>query len=246
MKKTITVIALLAGAVSGYSQGQVYFYGYAAEGSPASTLHQAIYGLQTGTYSVTYGGSTVLETVGSTTAVQNSKETPTGTAVYTSTPLGGMGPAADAILLEGAAGDTLSQLTPVGTVLPFYTTAAGVGFIKGAEIETLASVPFSTTITIAIAAWNVNAGGDQNGGAAVTTLAEAIAASTADVLEANDGGYGWGISATVSDTTAASGLPPTPMPTTLESFSLGQAVPEPSTIALGVIGASALLFRRRK
>jgi hypothetical protein len=32
----------------------------------------------------------------------------------------------------------------------------------------------------------------------------------------------------------------------LESFSLTTAVPEPSTIALGVIGASTLLFRRRK
>jgi hypothetical protein len=39
---------------------------------------------------------------------------------------------------------------------------------------------------------------------------------------------------------------PSILPAGLESFSLTAAVPEPSTIALGVMGASALLFRRKK
>jgi hypothetical protein len=47
----------------------------------------------------------------------------------------------------------------------------------------------------------------------------------------------------VNPTTGA--IVPTPDLSGLQSFNL-RVVPEPSTIALGVLGAAALLYRRRK
>ena len=227
---------LLAGAMSGYSQGQVYFYGYNTEGSPPSTLHAAIYDVSAGTYSVTYGGYTVTEQQGDSSTATTPKEDPAATTVYSGAPLGGSsstGNAYDAQMLAASgSGDPLSLLDPVGLVLHFYTTAANAGFIKGTEVETLGA--YGSTYTIAIAVW------DNNGvDGAASTLAEAQA-----------DGYEWGISNTADDTLTSSATePPTPMPTTIESFSLGiSEVPDQlsSGIALSLISASAFLFRRRK
>jgi hypothetical protein len=231
MKKTITVIALLAGAVTGYSQGQITFYGYSVQNG--STLKQAIFNAESGSYSVTYGGSTVFETIGSVAATVNAHESPVGTTTYTSAQLGGTtGAPADAVLLANlGTGDAINTLVATGTVLPFYTTAAGTGFIKGVTTDTLGTgvAQAGSTFTVAIAAWTINAGGDQG---AANTLATAIADATLDKGEADDGGYSWGISDT-ANVVSPTGVTPAGMPTTIESFSLGVAVPEPSTIALG-------------
>jgi hypothetical protein len=243
MKKTITVIALLAGAVSGYSQGSFYFYNSGSEGAPAVTMKSLIYNVSAATYTVQYGGGTVKEQIG-----QTSVDNPTGGVTYAGGGLGGSattGTAYDAQMLAATgSGDALSTLAAVGTVLNFNTVTAGAGILKGNEVEQLPGT--SPTATIAIAAWAVNSGGDL---LAANTLAQAIADAIADAGEVNDGGYAWGISDTATIALAYGSNPPTPVPTTIESFSLGMApppVPEPSTIALGVIGASALLFRRRK
>jgi hypothetical protein len=239
MKKTLTAIALLAGAVSGYSQGQISFYNYGGGG----TLHAAIYPAQSSaasTYTATYGGFTGTEEVGQSTAPIE-KPGP-GTKTYVGTGLSGT--AYDAQLLAGPAGITslggsVSSvgLVPVGTVMNFHTQTATLGMINGSQPIVLPTQNYFSggdQISVAIAAWS----------SAYPTLAAAQASGVSGV---------WGISP-VEQTTVAGGLtvaPSTPinMPTTIESFSLanvGVTTPEPSTIALGVLGASSLLFRRRK
>jgi hypothetical protein len=225
MKKTLTIVAVLAGAVSGYSQGQIFFYNYATEGG--STLKQAIYNVQptaNDNYSVTYNNYTVSEELGSTSATA---ETPKGTTVYSGTGLLGTGFTSQ-LYASSTPNDTLGDLAPVGSTQPFFTgPSTAAGFINGAQTETLLT---GSVVTIAIAAWQ-------------TTGADGAASSLA-VAQAD--GYAWGFSNLANDVLAVAPATPTPMPTTIESFSLGQSIPEPSTIALGVMGVSALLFRRRK
>jgi len=222
---------LLAGAVSGYSQGLVEFYMDDDVGGipdpPYPVFQQAIYNVSVGTDHVTYGGYTVTEQQGSSAI-----DTPAGTTVYSGALLGGSastGKAYDAQMLSApGAGDALSTLVPVGTPLNFFTSAANTGFVKGDYAETLGA--YGSTITLAVAVW-ANDGVD----GPAPTLADAQA-----------DGYDWGISNTADDTLSTSGPSlPTGMPSTIESFSLGASeVPdELSTgIVLGVVSASAFLL----
>jgi hypothetical protein len=216
MKKTIIAVVLLAGVVSGYSQGAINF------NNNATGFKQKIYNVSTGGTAVVYGGYTTIEVQGS-----SSTDTPVGSTAYSGAALGGTGFSAE-LLAGNGTGDALSQLSPVGTVVSFQTATAGAGFLAGGQVVTVASS--GTAATIAIAAWN-------NEGGTITSL-----------LAAQQAGDPWGISALANITGAISpGTPPT-MSTATDlnlSFSLG-VIPEPSTIALGVMGASTLLFRRRK
>jgi hypothetical protein len=241
MKKTITAttIALLAGALSGYSQGQIAFYNYGGGG----TLHAAIYPAQSiaaSTYAASYGGYTAAEEVGQGTAPI---EKPSGTKTYTGTGL--QGNAYDAQLLAGPAGITSLSgtfggigLIPVGTIMHFHTQAATAGMINGTQPIVLPTEYYFSggdQISVAIAAWS----------SVYPSLAAAQQESFGD----------WGISP-VEQTTQAGGLTLAPsapinMPTTIESFSLQWTdyipiMPEPGTVSLGVLGASAFLFCRRK
>ena len=70
-----------------------------------------------------------------------------------------------------------------------------------------------------------------------------------DIGSSVGGRYTWGVSEMVTTTLATGGEPPGNLPfgpTGLTDFSLVAVIPEPSTIALGVMGTSALLLRRRK
>lgn len=234
MKKTITVIALLAGAVSGYSQGQIYWAGYSGNLRLQTFVAQPGNG---GSYSVTYAGVTGHEIVGNTSATL---EKPAGTTVYTGALLSGT--AYDNELLVGPAGITSVGgtvdgvgLAVYGTIENFKTGANNTGMPVPAnqtvQLPTETYFAVGDQVSVAIAAWS----------SAYPSLAAAVASGVSGV---------WGISP-VEQTTAAGGLTAVPntgelLPTTLESFSLATTVPEPSTIALGVMGASALLFRRRK
>jgi len=232
MKKTLTAMALLAGVVSGYSQGAMSFYGH------GTGLQQSVWNVQPGANdntTITYGGygtnltaggtaPTVVEEQGSTAATS---ETPAGTTVYAAgTSLGGSvsaGTGFDAQLLAGAgSGLSLSSLVPVGTVLNFFTTAGAAGQISGAVTESINGTTVGSPVaTIAIAAWN-------NGGGLYNTLASAVKA-----------GEPFGISALANITTTFGDNSPALMDSASNlylSFSLG-TVPEPSTIALGVMGA---------
>lgn len=233
MKKTLVTVALLAGAVSGYSQGAVSMTDY------GSSYLYHVYGVQpaapTGNVTtdvVTYGGYTTTEYQGNVssdkpTSAQNTGVYSTGTALS--------GTAFDAQLLGlTGTGDSLSSLLPLGSVFNF--TTAGLLNASGKAVTIPNSQPGSaaqggTGATIALAAWAANG---------VDGAATSLSAAQAD-------GYAWGISDVVSIAAlGGSSSPPTTNPTIgITSFSLG-SVPEPSTIALGVMGASALLFRRRK
>jgi hypothetical protein len=243
MKTPLTVIMLLAGAVSGYSRGDIDF----EAGGPSSTLKQVIYGASAANteVSVTYNGYTVLEQQGATAAAP---ENPTGTTVYSGTLLTGVDFEGELLGVAGLA-STYSQLSPLlapggaSTILTFYTGGLPAGTLKGSAI---AQVPGTATTgtpeaTIAIAAWAVNSGGALG---AATTLAEAQAdTATGDV------GYAWGISELQTIATATDPNPPAFMPLDSFSFSLGVSpVPDQfsTAIALGIISTSTLLFRRRK
>ncbi len=231
-------MTLLAGAVAVYSQGTVNMVDYGS----SYTFH--VYSGQTTqpagnvtAYTSTYGGYTAgIEYSGNVS--NDEPPASAGNAVYnTGTALSGSG--FDVQLLGAAyTGDALSSLATLGTVYHFYTTASFPGQISGGgNVAIPGSTPGSASqggngATIALAAW-VNTGAN---GAATT-----LAAAQAD-------GYDWGISQVVNiAATGGVSSPPTIPPFLgIESFSLTMSVPEPSTIALGVMGVSALLFRRRK
>jgi len=238
MKKTLTIITLLAGAVSGYSQGEIAFNVYQAAD------RQAVYNTQLlSSTPVSYGGYTVLETMGSSTVAQTTAESPAGTTVYAvGSALSGTGYSAE--LLVGPAGSSLSAMIPFGgatnggatdgVVVGFFTgNARHLGFVNSTATFSLptqgSTYAAGATVSVALAAWN-------NKGGADATLAAAQKDPTGQ----------WGI----SDVAQLAGLAASPSPgstiTGIQSFSLGSPIPEPSTIALGVMGASTLLFRRRK
>jgi len=239
MKKTLTAITLLAGAVCGYSQAELNF-----QTAETGSFVQSIYNqnVQNTAVAVTYNGYTVYENQGSTSgSATTPAQTPTGTTVYNGAGLSGSGYTA---LLLGATGtgDALSQLQPLlnatGNLatLSFSTAATKAGLGQGTDTTFgSATATSATPMTIAIAAWN-------NEGGTVTTL---LAAQEADVANSDP----WGISELANITATVTPTPAAAMSTASNlnlSFNLGTEVPEPSTIALGVMGVSALLFRRRK
>jgi hypothetical protein len=218
MKKSLIAMTLLAGAVTGFSQGQIYMTDYS--GSFAIQIFDQEFGA-TGTVPVTYNGATVNEVQGN-----DSSDSNPGSVNYTSATLGA---GYDVELLAGPTGTPLASLVPVaGSLITSWLGGSAAGYWNAPTLSP--TIPgTTTTATVAIAAWN-------NEGGTITSLATAIA-----------DGAPWGISATA--TTAALGfdtvVPPF-LPAGLTSFSLGTSVPEPSTIALGVIGASAFLMRLRR
>jgi len=127
-------------------------------------------------------------------------------------------------MAELLAGPDASSLAVVGAAAPFLT-GGGAGFFNGGVI-TIATVVPGATGTFQVRAWSTAAG---------ATFAAAQAS-----------GQGYGLSNVFTGPTGGVGSPPS-SPTSLtglQSFNL--VVPEPSTIALGVLGGLALLLRRRK
>jgi len=110
---------------------------------------------------------------------------------------------------------------PAGTVTT-TVTAGGV---------TLPSIAPGTSVSIQVRAW-------QTSGGATWALAQANGANS---------GASSIFSVSLSDPVSkATPDLPTAIKNTMAPFAIVASVPEPSTIALGVIGAAALLFRRRK
>jgi len=210
-------MALLAGAVSGFAQGQISMFDYGA--TFAIQVFTAS-PLAASTVPVSYGGLTVLEQQGNDAGNDNP-----GSASYAGTPLGN---GYDVQLLAGPAGTLLANLTPVAnSLVTTWNTGSEAGYWNSTALATITGV--TSTAAVAIAAWN-------NEGGTITTLAGAEATPNVP----------WGVSseATTSALGFGSQQPPF-LPAGLTSFSLG-TTPEPSTIALGVIGASAFLMRLRR
>jgi hypothetical protein len=254
MKKTLIISALLVvGSLSAYSQGTVLFQDRQSD----MTIH--VYAPQVATPTVETTGQAnsavgvtadIYEQTTANGGVQGTLVTG-GSTVYTGGAIGntksGNATLAGAyhynvgsdftVELYGAAGYNLS----VGSLQPLsqYTSSLSTSQTQGGTFVGVTPSPDNgipnTTgnqATIALYAW-YSLGG--------LTLAEDQAGSGP-----------WGVSLT--DNITALGALGSPASTPedmlgLQSFSLvapTAIVPEPSTIALAVMGASALLFRRRK
>lgn len=148
-------------------------------------------------------------------------------------------------LLEGTgfsaqiwAGLTASALAPAAPVTPFRTGAAA-GYVVGVT-STLTGVPGDApSAFVQIRAWD-------NRGGTVNSWADAIAQDPGQLLIAR----GMSDVRTVNNIGGTFNTPPN-----LTAFHLGataaplfniSVVPEPSTIALALLGGAALLFRFRK
>lgn len=118
--------------------------------------------------------------------------------------------------------DSGSGFVAVGPVVNF-NTGTFAGYFSSTPSVTIPGVAIGATTTLQVRAWN-NAGG---------TISSWETAS----IRGQSASF---TSPALGDPTNASSIPPL---TGLTSFSL---VPEPTTIALGVLGGLVLLVRRRK
>jgi hypothetical protein len=225
----VMVLFLLAGAVEVYSQGQVSFSDENTSG-PSGPYGLGCIQVLNNQSSAPGGGAAYVSTYDGYTS---------GTEYYGNDVNWAGWPLGDGYsvqLLIGAGwGDAASSLSPVGPVVTTWYLAhpipeppapAGSGYW-----ETSAIVNHGTpgeAVTVAVAVWN-------NAGGTVNTLAAALPA-----------GDPWGISQPGNITLGGGLFPPASLLGSIQSFSIATAVPEPSTMALGVLGASALLFRGRK
>jgi len=160
-------------------------------------------------------------------------------AVYSTTKLAGAGFIAQ--LYAGAAGtawNSLTAITPTAT----FGTGVSAGYLtsaSGAGSRTITGVPTGSTAAFQFRVWSAN----------FASWDAAWAAYQAGDATAKVGVNGWsgtGLPDTVLTSPALGGGATTPPNMVgLTSFRL-YAVPEPSTIALGVLGAAALFLRRRK
>lgn len=120
------------------------------------------------------------------------------------------------------AGSDAASLAAVGSPVAF----AGNGFFSGGTLNIPGVAPGATG-TFQVRAWDSASGGSF----------EAATAAAGIVGESN----------VFQNDTGGAGAPPGPpgFLTNLQGFSVAP-VPEPTTIALGLIGAAALFLRRRK
>jgi len=127
--------------------------------------------------------------------------------------------------------DTLNgAYTAIGSPVAFRTDA-GIGYIQGTDVVT--SSPINSSVFYQVRAWNTAAG------------------ASFELASANSGIVGTSESVQVTLGGTIAGNPPTVIPfpqaNLHSSFSLSvAAVPEPTTIALGVLGGLGLLARRRR
>jgi len=217
MKKSITgAVALLAGAVIAHGQGLISFGDFYSSNPNGYTT-------------VTFGGNPV---GGSATHTGTPADTGVGSdwsvelyGVAGTTGVTAAQVEASPVQLDGAATGTFVTATlagvPAGYLGQWSSTAVGdIGTGPGAA-------------TVAIAAWYNNGG----------TIASITAAQAAGFAN------GWSALGTVTTTTAPS--LPAPLPNlggtiaTVGNVGSG-SVPEPSSIALGVMGVGAFLARFRK
>jgi hypothetical protein len=249
MKKILIAGMTLAGTIGLFAQGSLIFNNFASGTPEAAGVNVVfhIYSPQVATPTVEITGNS---SVAYSTSARNG-DFPTGTQTYTGTLIGGStvgtGSAAwgngnnySADLLA-APGDN----APVGnlalvanSVTTFRTTSAQVaGWFVAPAVGAL-SIPGTTysgsgvtgvptSASVVVQAW-------YSGGGAFPTYASAVAAGmpAGQGAEFNVDGLGGG---TISPPNLYNG----------SSFSLTTQVPEPSMIALGVMGGCAFLARRR-
>jgi hypothetical protein len=231
MRKTLIIAGLLAGAVGAYAQG--YFNPNANQ-----------------TWSISFYSPTLTPWTESTG--DSPEDLPAGTAYYTGGWIGGgasPGPGVGATPNPGPGGinyqnaslfevglyvDTSPSavLTDITTGTPIDTDTITDGGMSGIATEAESTLAPGTVVNLGIAAWYADEG--FYGSYAAATHAGQV------------GGYN--ISTGTLTLGSLTGIPVTINGATigLTSFSMFSVVPEPSTIALGVIGASTFLLRLRR
>jgi hypothetical protein len=122
------------------------------------------------------------------------------------------------------AGASPTSLAPVGAAINFQTGAAA-GLFRDTAARVVPTVTPGADAIVQIAAWEASGG---------STLEAAMAA-----------GKKWGKSDPFTVKTGGDGQPPA-LPGNMTNFKGFSLIPEPSTIALGLLGAASLLFFRRK
>lgn len=217
MKKSLITLALVACTVTAFAQGQCTF-----QMRITGSLLAPVYLPELSDPTIELHGN-------SATGI------PAGTTVYT----GGVIPAAQganfsAQLFGGPLGTTDASLLQAATPATTFRTSASLAGLIIAVPVTLPNVAVGATATLQARAWD-------NKGGQVTSWA------AAEALSRTDSTYRLGDSL-LFDSPVLKGPPDTPTDTAnIRSFNLHTVVPEPSTIALGVLGLGALvLFRRRK
>jgi len=165
-------------------------------------------------------GTVQFANLGSTFSAPVHRDTITGPLVASSSYLA-------QLVLVGAGG----SLTPVGAAASFLGSAAP-GFFSGGVI-TVSQVTPGATATFRVFAWD--------GASGQAAYAAALTAWSSGAIY---GGYS-GPDVTIA--TGGGGVPAGP-PAALAGLQPWSVtiVPEPSTIALGILGGLALLLRRRK
>jgi len=251
MKKSLTLISLLAGAVSVYSQGQVNTSDYNA---PGFNIH--IWSPDANSPTTEFQGNSGA-TIAGNADYNTSPDAPAGNTVYTGTLVGGSGSGVTGaagyangdnfdVELYAAAGAvttfSTSTFTPVQALGPLGDGALPpnwAGLYQGGGILTLdgtggtITVPIGGLVTFAVAAWYNNNGtvtSYQGPGVGITGISQ-LGTTTAE---------GNNITPPFLPGAAGNGNPG------ITSFSLTTSTPEPSTIALGLVGASAFLMRLRR
>jgi hypothetical protein len=143
---------------------------------------------------------------------------------------------------------------PGKVFLPDGTTGVGAGFTAqllagpaGTAVDSLVALSPTTTFRTGNAAGYVTAVQVSVPGVAAGAQATIVmrAFNGADYASSQIKGQSAPITLGLGGTPAGGAPIPDPVLNGLASFTLTQ-VPEPSTIALGIIGAAALLYRRRK
>jgi hypothetical protein len=265
--KKILIVGLLSACTAGvYAQGTLVFYNNFSDlqfqiyaPNPASpsieqtgdTASQAAISGTSGTPTV-YGG----QVIGGSSFSGTAPAQPTGlysdgnlfTAQIYASPAG----------TGSGSIPAFGSLSPVSQYIENFTTSGGVGnaFLNQATLTTDPGIPGTgydnsgvhgspsqhilNNANVAVAAW-------YNMGGTITSLAAAQAAGVPNGESTVVLVSGLGEPASVETASAGhTAQPTTPTePYGLQSFSLA-ATPEPSTIAMGVMGACAFLARRRK
>ena len=133
-------------------------------------------------------------------------------------------------------GQSEGSLVGVGTPVNFRTSA-GAGYVQEVGTTTFDGTAVNTTVNVTAV----------NGGA-VTLQLRAWSSAFSSYAAAVAGGGAYGKSALLN--LASTGNPnatPTPgLPVNLDGLTGFTMVPEPSTMALGVLGVGSLLFLRRR
>lgn len=222
MKKSLITLAVLACAVTGFSQGQVQVLNF------SGTTFKA------GVYGVDVGGPLEHQQVNG----QSAAGVPAGSTSYgNGALLSGTGFTAQ--LWYGTQGSTEDALrAAIQTTPTYFRTGAGAGFTLGgsATCTNVVDNPLNPTgvspgsiASIQLRAWD-------NRNKTVNTWAA--------VLEDDTIPRGKSLIVNSPILTVAPNTPGIPL--NLQSFNLFVPVPEPSLIALGALGLGALLLRRRK